>query len=721
MASLKAPERSINLKETEEEDNLGEEDDEEESEMKNLREEHRISSVWKTGGDLKSEVLWKLEKLFSSFVTKLEDEERNEVTYEILLNAHKSVTRATKLLTDSDNYTTRDFTLHIAGKKWVQSTLVPLMELGVEDRDLTMRCCRLLMVLTRNLNFDARTFSTLEVKPIKGKETKEEAQARFKRETVSKSNAQQQISAFLSFKEAICTEKCSLAVTNVLYHLWKTEKEERKEREENRLSGNTNEFTKREVATCLSYIRRILQVDAVPSCSSPGEVITAKSTHNKLVVQLRGALMVVPVICAELADKYNDAWLTDILRIIFFVLRGHDPKDFFKVWKEKCLIGEDLNFDKENALPTRDGQEKKKAAASNEKKTQNGSKVQPGGLKNFPVPASLAQRAPSLASKGLLGGILGRERAERAKRADEMSRHSRFGGQYRQALAPSSAPVDPSSDDQPVQNSSNGAMAKMISRPFSMNHGSMVPQAKAKRSKKNITFAHTDPYVTVALKDSMEEHGQRACVVAATLAERICTGMGLKQLVMRVGVDRVREEGLITVDKEIIYFEVLSSLLKYNRLKLSYEKSKYEEQTSSTGLGLYNDFTSEGDVGRKGLSVVGGMGEGAGVSAASIGWVPSLQNVINAFDNLSFRRVFESLEKLQTTQVKRFADMVSPLGLYKEMICYLRVLLESSDETHNEFAIARLYSIFYTSSERKDPLPRILAEWSPGTVSYSKQ
>jgi hypothetical protein len=70
-----------------------------------------------------------------------------------------------------------------------------------------MRCCRLLMVLTRNLNFDARTFSTLEVKPIKGKETKEEAQARFKRETISKSNAQQQISAFLSFKEAICTGK----------------------------------------------------------------------------------------------------------------------------------------------------------------------------------------------------------------------------------------------------------------------------------------------------------------------------------------------------------------------------------------------------------------------------------------------------------------------------------------------------------------------------------
>lgn len=55
----------------------------------------------------------------------------------------------------------------------------------------------------------------------------------------------------------IHTEKCSTAITNVLYHLWKTEKEERKEREEKRVLGSANEFTKREVATCLSYIRLV--------------------------------------------------------------------------------------------------------------------------------------------------------------------------------------------------------------------------------------------------------------------------------------------------------------------------------------------------------------------------------------------------------------------------------------------------------------------------------
>lgn len=97
MAHLKVSDRSINLKATEMEDSFNDaEDEEEENEIKNLRGENRVSSVWKTGGDAKNEVLWKLEKLFSSFVTKLEDEERNEVSYETLLSAHKSITRATK-------------------------------------------------------------------------------------------------------------------------------------------------------------------------------------------------------------------------------------------------------------------------------------------------------------------------------------------------------------------------------------------------------------------------------------------------------------------------------------------------------------------------------------------------------------------------------------------------------------------------------------------------
>lgn len=168
---------------------------------------------------------------------------------------------------------------------------------------------------------------------------------------------------------------------------------------------------------------------------------------------------------------------------------------------------------------------------------------------------------------------------------------------------------------------------------------------------------------------------------------------------------------------ELMYFGIISSLMQFNRLKLYYEKSVYEENIENKILGLNNFFTAEMNnkeniTQNNNPKTSNGSGGSGGKERR--GWVPYLQNVLHAMDTMSFRRVFDSFEKLLSATVKRYNDMISPLRTYKEMICYLRVLLESADETHNEFAIARLYSIFYTTSERKDPLPRLLAEWLPG-------
>jgi hypothetical protein len=59
--------------------------------------------------------------------------------------------------------------------------------------------------------------------------------------------------------------------------------------------------------------------------------------------------------------------------------------------------------------------------------------------------------------------------------------------------------------------------------------------------------------------------------------------------------------------------------------------------------------------------------------------------------------------------------VVVPLSLYKEMVCYLRVLLESGLEGHHEIAIAALHRLFYAASERLDPLPKLLSSWKSGT------
>ena len=282
-SSATASSRSESLKDTEAEDEKELNGaNEEEEEFDNMMEDRRISTVWTDGGSKKDEVIRKLIKLFGSFVRKNEDEDslcnhngRREMTYEKLPEAHIAVVKARVLLRDNENYNTRDFTLFVASKKWMKSELVPLLELSVDDRDLAMRCCKLALVLIKNLRDNAQKALKTEVKAIKGKETKEEGKERSDKEMKVKKNAQQQISALLSFKEALCTEKCGISITNVLASALEKEREEQRDE------------TKLDVATCYSYIRRLLQIDAMPNCSSPGEILMARSVHNKMVLTIK--------------------------------------------------------------------------------------------------------------------------------------------------------------------------------------------------------------------------------------------------------------------------------------------------------------------------------------------------------------------------------------------------------------------------------------------------
>jgi hypothetical protein len=187
--------------------------------------------------------------------------------------------------------------------------------------------------------------------------------------------------------------------------------------------------------------------------------------------------------------------------------------------------------------------------------------------------------------------------------------------------------------------------------------------------------------------------------------------MGLKGLVRRVGLDRQREEDKITANNELNYYEVLSSLLKYNRLKLIYEKTLYDEKASAAK----HHNQSQG---YKATKVKGEpeIEDADDSEDEEKGWVPDLRYIIDALDKMSFKRIFASIEVSRAAL--RFNDIVIPLELYKEMIVYLRILLESSSEGHHEIAVAQLYLIFYTSQERQDPLSRLLSLWSPGTSFY---
>ena len=88
-----------------------------------------------------------------------------------------------------------------------------------------MRCIRLILVLIKDLREPTKKNLALELKLHKGKETKEEAEERYQAEKAKKTNADDQVYALLTFKEALSTGLVSTCyfpnVYSVLQLIWR--------------------------------------------------------------------------------------------------------------------------------------------------------------------------------------------------------------------------------------------------------------------------------------------------------------------------------------------------------------------------------------------------------------------------------------------------------------------------------------------------------------------
>ena len=92
---------------------------------------------------------------------------------------------------------------------------------------------------------------------------------------LARQNAMDQVSALLSFKDALCTEKCIRAITLIFFDSLQKE------------STATRETSKEDLATCISYLRRMLSIDALPNISPVAESIASAAVHNRFVYYSR--------------------------------------------------------------------------------------------------------------------------------------------------------------------------------------------------------------------------------------------------------------------------------------------------------------------------------------------------------------------------------------------------------------------------------------------------
>lgn len=102
--------------------------------------------------------------------------------------------------------------------------------------------------------------------------------ARVKKNQEEIENAKLQVSSLMSFKEGLCSERCSYAITNAFQIYWSREQ---------LIQPQTNEDDKQSVAICFSYLRRMLAIDAHRNYSSAGEVHNNRLAHFQLIVQMR--------------------------------------------------------------------------------------------------------------------------------------------------------------------------------------------------------------------------------------------------------------------------------------------------------------------------------------------------------------------------------------------------------------------------------------------------
>lgn len=345
--------------------------------------------------------------------------------------------------------------------------------------------------------------------------------------------------------------------------------------------------------------------------------------------------------------------------------------------------------------------------------------VAPDALKRRIVQQTLGAQA----SMGSLSAKLLGEKMQREKQAVNAgaARFTRFTSTYQVPLinaaqvATTTAPIAVGISAAGVQADATGATSAVVGEqgeavevakvipsssillkdPFARHQSDLLPQAREKRNKKNMTFgAENQFYESSKAQAKLTDDGQRACVVAASLAEALTADVCFKSFVRRINEDLRRDELRISPDMEWQYFSIVTQLLAYNRLKLEEDYRAVQMKRQEASL-LVADVDPSAE------------------PLQAIPWEPNLINVIDSLDKMSFTRVTFAMESL-LRKPDTYHLAVFPMEMYSEMLAYLRIMLESSNEGHHEIAIGALYRLFYTSTGQTDPLPRLLAAWKPG-------
>ena len=357
------------------------------------------------------------------------------------------------------------------------------------------------------------------------------------------------------------------------------------------------------------------------------DILKTRVAHCKLVTNYEIMLNSIPAICCdlmmynELTDNlkpniYHNDWLVDVIYIIAALFRGHSVKDMYRSWKE--------GFSKKDRVILKSKTQESSLASTN------------------------ANQSMDTLMKNKLKELVQKD-ADRRNSLISNARNGRSSATYKINRAPihlTEEELVKNETDNPDDNTHKRVKAVSAIIISKLNSSDTIGNVQNKRNKKSLTFAPTNSKVSDSY--AQDPDGPSACAVMASIMDKLCSSGGLNRLAARVNKGKINDDGLIItdldrgIDAELIYFQVLYTLLQFNRLKLEDEKRQFEKlQLTSTE-----------------------------------GWEPDLSNVFYVLESITWRSALDCMDQLH--QQKHFQEEYIPMMVYKELICYLRLMLESS-------------------------------------------
>lgn len=205
---------------------------------------------------------------------------------------------------------------------------------------------------------------------------------------------------------------------------------------------------------------------------------------------------------------------------------------------------------------------------------------------------------------------------------------------------------------------------------------------------------------------------ERALSVAMTFMEEF-TAKGFEKLVFAVKEDLRRDENRVGHGKEEMeYFQIISHCLRYHRYKVM-DEALYPPHENTA-------WTSPISTALASLSPLDPPLPSPSLPSSQQQqrvWEPNLRCMMMALDKMSFMRAITAIKRLWTIEKKHSLVWI-PMETYKEMLCYVHLMLQSSNIAHHELAVAALYPLFYTNPiDALDPLRTLLHEWKPSYYS----